>query len=276
MEAEPSKSKNSSYWIVLFIALLFVVVAFIFYQQEEKPAKEIEETFPSHNRWEQHDNNKRRNELANRRDNSGEEERQFDPHQEFIEKGYSKKDIKELTNWDLEASEVPDLKAEKRRGVVNTLSVVDEYDKEGSCSELVIILKKSPHVKVNSLNIDEKGIPNNGLSSMKINQSQEFADTKDSNKEVIKFAIRKIVEKGHTWEWDVYVLKANNNAGTISGGSAGSGVYLTLLSAFYSDTIPKNLAITGAFKTEGEEISTKIESHLIKIPMASRPLCPMQ
>ena len=55
-------------------------------------------------------------------------------------------------------------------------------------------------------------------------------------------------------------MKANSNAGTVSGPSAGSGVYLALLSAFYSDcAIPRNLAITGALETEGEEIPTKIE-----------------
>jgi predicted ATP-dependent protease len=54
--------------------------------------------------------------------------------------------------------------------------------------------------------------------------------------------------------------KANNNVGTVSGSSAGSGVYITLLSAFYSDPIPKNLAITGQFETEKKEIPNKISS----------------
>jgi predicted ATP-dependent protease len=51
-------------------------------------------------------------------------------------------------------------------------------------------------------------------------------------------------------------LKANSNVGTISGPSAGSGVYLALLSAFSSDAIPKNLAITGTLDTEKKEIPT--------------------
>lgn len=56
------------------------------------------------------------------------------------------------------------------------------------------------------------------------------------------------------------MLKANSNAGTISGSSAGVGVYMALLSAFYSDcAIPKNLAVTGALDTEKKEIPTKIE-----------------
>jgi len=45
----------------------------------------------------------------------------------------------------LEAKDCPDLKAEKRRGVVNTLAV-DRGTEKGSCSELVIIKKESPHV----------------------------------------------------------------------------------------------------------------------------------
>jgi hypothetical protein len=74
--------------------------------------------------------------------------------------------------------------------VINTLSVAG---KEGFCSELVIILKESPHVKVDILNYNE-----DSLNSMKIKQSREFADTEDSNKAVIKFAIKKLIEKGHT------------------------------------------------------------------------------
>ena len=55
-------------------------------------------------------------------------------------------------------------------------------------------------------------------------------------------------------------MKANSNATTVSGSSAGSGVYMALLSAFYSDcAIPKNLAITGALETEKKEIPAKIE-----------------
>jgi hypothetical protein len=55
------------------------------------------------------------------------------------------------------------------------------------------------------------------------------------------------------------VLKANSNFGTISGPSAGSGVYMALLSAFFKYSIPKSLAITGEFKTENEQISTEIK-----------------
>ena len=84
-------------------------------------------------------------------------------------------------------SEVPDLKSKKRRGVVNTLAVAG---KEGTCSELVIILKESPHVKANILDKD--------LSKMKIKQSLAFADTEVSNRVVIDFAINKIIEEGHT------------------------------------------------------------------------------
>jgi hypothetical protein len=32
---------------------------------------------------------------------------------------------------------------------------------------------------------------------MKINQSKEFADTRNSNDAVVRFAIAKIIEKGH-------------------------------------------------------------------------------
>jgi hypothetical protein len=82
---------------------------------------------------------------------------------------------------ELEVSDIPNLRVQKRKGVINTLAVAGE---KGSCSELVIILKKSPLVKAY------------GLERMKINQSKEFANTRNSNEEVIRFAIRKLEEKG--------------------------------------------------------------------------------
>src|SRR6266480_621034 len=93
---------------------------------------------------------------------------------------------------------------------------------------------------------------------MKINQSHGFANTRNKNEAVIRFAIRKLKEKGHKWEYDIYVLKPNDNS-TTSGGSAGSGVYLALLSAFYSSTIPKNLAITGKLEVKKKETLNKIK-----------------
>ena len=51
------------------------------------------------------------------------------------------------------------------------------------------------------------------------------------------------------------MIKVNGNAGTISGPSAGSGIYMALLSAFYSDcALPSNLAITGCLETEKKEL----------------------
>ena len=82
------------------------------------------------------------------------------------------------------------MKSEKREGVINTLAVSGEAEK-GSCSELVIILKPSSHVKAD--NFDKSS-----LRSMKINQSHAFADTRGNNEKVIYFAIDKIIEKGHT------------------------------------------------------------------------------
>ncbi|CAI2187106.1 19476_t:CDS:2 [Funneliformis geosporum] len=155
--------------------------------------------------------------------------RQKDQSKKFEEREYYNDRRRNIPPNDNRNNENQQFFHQKGRGVVNTLAV---SGKKGSCSELVIILKESPYVKADILNykID-------GLSSMKIKQSREFADTEDSNRAVI------------------------NNAENISGPSAGSGVYLALLSAFYSDcAIPKNLAITGEFKVEGEEIPTKIKS----------------
>jgi hypothetical protein len=242
MEEESNTNKSNNYWIILVIVLLFVIAALVFSQSETKSKKK---KTPRRNQQGWYDNNQRQDSPINDEDNDNNEEP--DPHQDFIEKGYSKRDIKELTGWELEASEVPDLKAEKRRGVVNTLAVSGEAEK-GSCSQLVIILKKSPHV-----NSKEP-------QWTKIKQSGHFADTSNINEIVIRFAIAKIIEQGYNWKYDVYVLQANSNS-IISGTSAGSGVYMAFLSACYSDcAIPKNLAITGELRTEKKEIPNQTES----------------
>lgn len=82
----------------------------------------------------------------------------------------------------MEASDVPDLKIEKRKGVVNILAV--DNSGKGSVGQLVIILRPSPHVS------------SADLSSMKVNQGQSFADTRNYNDAAIRFAIRKLIERG--------------------------------------------------------------------------------
>ena len=212
-------------------------------QKENKPKKEKFSKYNQQERYDRKQNNPSKNEKD---DNTNEE-----PNQDFIRKGYSDRDIKELKNWGLGASDIPDLKKPRRRGVINTLAF--NGSGKGSCSELVIILKKSPFVSAEKFSKDS-------LDSMKINQSQEFADTRNNNDAVVRFAVDKILESGGKWEYDVYILKANSKAGTISGPSAGSGVYMALLSAFYSDcTVPSNLAVTGELETEKKEIPTQIK-----------------
>lgn len=233
MKEKPKQ--NDNHWIILAVFFSFVVIALILSQQNSK-AKKTNQKFSRYER-----------QNGPTDDENGDDNEDQD-YQEFQQKGYlSKEDIQELRNWGLEASNVPDLKAKKRKGVVNTLAV-DGKTGKGSCSELVIILKKSPHVSADN------------LDSMKVNQSKKFADTRNNNDAIIRFAAKKLIKKGHEWNYDVYVLKANSNATTVSGSSAGSGVYMALLSAFYSDAIPKNLAITGELETEKKEIPSKIET----------------
>ncbi|CAG8681968.1 10798_t:CDS:2 [Ambispora leptoticha] len=64
-----------------------------------------------------HDNGRKQDNPTNDENSNESENQDIDPNQDFIKKGYSDKDIQELT-------------AEKRRGVVNTLAVAG---KEGSC-----------------------------------------------------------------------------------------------------------------------------------------------
>ncbi|CAG8754945.1 11301_t:CDS:2 [Funneliformis caledonium] len=91
------------------------MAALIISQQETKPKKK---KFFSRNQQGQYDNHRDRNDPTDE-ENDDEEENQnnYDPHQGFIKKGYSNKDIQELR-------------------------VAGE---KGFCDELVIILKKSPH-----------------------------------------------------------------------------------------------------------------------------------
>ncbi|CAG8754398.1 2945_t:CDS:2, partial [Cetraspora pellucida] len=164
------------------------------------------------------DRQKRKNnlpDLEDQEDNDENEEedngKDYD-YELFRQKGYFDRDIKELKSWGFESGEVPDLLAEKRRGVVNTLSV--DTEEKGFCSELVILLRESPHTMTID-NLDD---------ILKINQSQGFAD-----------------------------------AATISGTSAGSGVYLALLNArFPNCALSKKLAITGVLDTEKKSTSNKV------------------
>lgn len=245
MEGEPNKKKNNNYWILLTIVLLFIIAALIFSQQENNQEKRAKE-FSHHDQQLWYGNDRRQNSFTNgERSNSSKNQNHSDPNQDFVKKGYSDKDIKKLRDWGFEASEVPDLKGKKRRGVVNTLAVAGETEK-GSCSQLVILKKESSHATRKE------------PEWTKIKQSDHFADT--SNETVIRFAIAKVIEQGYNWKYDVYVLQANSNAIT-SGPSAGSGVYMAFLSACYSDcAIPKNLAITGELRTEKKEIPNQTES----------------
>ncbi|KLL05304.1 MAG: hypothetical protein MRERV_2c025 [Mycoplasmataceae bacterium RV_VA103A] len=254
METKPAKTAKSNYWFILAF-LLIAVIALIIFQSEVKEKKKSSK-FSSRSNWNGNDYKRRKNnlpDLEDQEDNDENEEedngKDYD-YELFRQKGYFDRDIKELKSWGFEAGEVPDLLAEKRRGVVNTLSV--DTEEKGFCSELVILLKESPHTMTID-NLDD---------ILKINQSQGFAEsTRNNNSQVIKFAIRKIIQQGHKWEHDVYVLKVNS-AATISGTSAGSGVYLALLSArFPNCALSKKLAITGVLDTEKKSTSVPIATN---------------
>ncbi|MCE8168323.1 MAG: hypothetical protein I3273_07235 [Candidatus Moeniiplasma glomeromycotorum] len=249
------ENKNNSYWTYIGIAVLLfiVVVAVLIFSQKEDESKEGKIFNHNQQGWYNNNNGWDKNNPSsdrNREDkwNKGKDkpkQKKPDTNQDFREKGYSERDIKQLKDWGFEASDVPDLKAKKRRGVVNTLAVGRKTEK-GSCSQLVIIKKESPHVSSKE------------PQWTKIKQSSHFADTSGVNETVIRFAIAKIIEQGYNWKYDVYVLQANDNA-VISGSSAGSSIYIAFLSACYSDcAIPKSLAITGELKVEKKEIPNEI------------------
>ncbi|KLL01582.1 MAG: hypothetical protein MRERC_14c026 [Mycoplasmataceae bacterium RC_NB112A] len=223
-----------------------VVVSLIIFDQQKVNSKPNKKSSERNLKNDNNDRNERR--LPNNEEKDDNDDPSIE-NQGFIEKRYlDNKGIQGLKHWGLEVKNVPDLKENKRRGAINTLSVDSQNKQKGSVSQLVIILKPSSDV----LSAD--------LRLMKINQSQNFADTRSYNEAVIRFAINKLIEQGSNWKYDVYVLKTNSGASIISSPSAGTGVYVALLSSFYSDfLIPKNLVIAGTLETDKKEIPHQIE-----------------
>lgn len=184
------------------------------------------------------------------------------PHSYIVSlwrKGYHWRDILQLWEWKIPELETPDLKTEKRVGVINELGVIHNPDRlnknlseeerqrldnhAGSAQSLVVIMRKIPGGEP-IINVD-KGqtiIPNYKKNPV------------HNTKKIIKLFLEQ--EKINPIDYQICVLdslEAENfnredrvSFGKGGGKSSDSAVYLALLSAYHQKPISHSVATTGA------------------------------
>lgn len=174
-------------------------------------------------------------------------------------KGYHCWDIVKLWEWNIEEKEAPDLKAEKRIGVINELFVTYDIDRLldksekieeeddlyiGGTKPLVVIVRKVPYG--GKINID-KGYFNAPFTL-------EGKDAGYYAQRVINFTLNQ--ENLNPNQYEIFLLSAlgaeylgreiKAGMGRVAGKSAGSALHLALLSALYQKPIANKVASTGA------------------------------
>lgn len=168
--------------------------------------------------------------------------------------------------------DIPNLKTEKRIGVINGLAVMTDLfsdQREGVVHEVVVIVRKIPNQEL-VINFDSK--------SKDILSLTKHTATNDNQKKIVNLAFRQegVSSQGH----EVSILNVigaenfcqeeKNGYGKASGKSAGSAVYLALLSALKQKPISNRVAATGRIaggakkgKTiDGKEIDLKAGDNL--------------
>ena len=206
---------------------------------------------------------------------------------EFIikcwKKGYHWHDILQLWEWKLSDQEIPDLKAEQRIGVINSLSYLlglpahilealeqkkiskeeakkmMEEDKFGYARNLVVIVRKiasggGPQIKI------DKGVQG----------ASPYGNTLKYTKKLIAFTLNQ--ENINPTQYEVFLLNCvateslDERKTSISiGKSFGTPIYLALLSALYQKPIAKTVASTGAINTSQKKKSGKINDQEISL-----------
>lgn len=167
----------------------------------------------------------------------------------------------------IKENNIPNLKSEKRIGVIKRLAVKDKkiegkkieqvetentvlkkvwYESWGITGEMVVVLEKSEK-KINSVEEIEKNL----------DFFVKFVSKKDEelnkyNKKVVLMGIKSLFELGEISYWDktVYILLNTNSTGK----SAGVPLLLSFYSTYYGVEIPNNLSATGEIDTENGNI----------------------
>jgi hypothetical protein len=202
---------------------------------------------------------------------------------ELEKKGYKSKEsckVCQIWNWEIEESELPDLKKEERIGVVKKLGVgwrknsenksastekfisggitwekfTEWYKHVGIQDEFIIILKKSSKTIASIEELREININFIGGKDEPTNRHRR-------NTLIIGVAeLFKMNEsKKFCWEWDIFLILNNESTGE----SASTALVMALYSAYLKKPIPLNLAATGIVDKSGN--ITKIGSLKEKI-----------
>lgn len=191
------------------------------------------------------------------------------PHSYIInlwKKGYHWGDILQLWQWKIPEPDIPDLKAEKRIGVINELCVMfnfDRLDKDipkeekknldkyvGLTKNMVVIVRKIPD-----------GGPIINIEKGQFNAPMVHKQIGYHTKKIINLFLSQ--EKINSANYQISVLdslgvenfgqEAKVAFGRSGGKSAGNALYLALLSAYHQRPISRQVAATGALS-----LSTKI------------------
>jgi predicted ATP-dependent protease len=166
---------------------------------------------------------------------------------------------------------VPDLKTEKRIGVINGLAVMTDLfsgQREGAVHEVLVIARKIPNQGF-VINFDKKS--QDGLSF-------KTTATNDNQKKIVNLAFQQEGINSQGYEVSILNVIGSENFrqeekvgyGNASGKSAGAALYLALLSALHQKPISNRVATTGRIaggakkgKTiDGKEVDLKAGDNL--------------
>lgn len=195
-------------------------------------------------------------------------------------KGYHWNDIIQLWEWKIPEPDIPDLKAEKRIGVINELAVkVDiergssnEYMEEmkrkggsgyweipylGVSRKLVVIVRKIP-AGGPKINIDE-----NIQESPMDFDNYDKNTTRDYMENLVKLAFGQ-ENNTNSQQHEISIItclgtenlgkETDLNWGKTSGSSAGSAIYLAFLSSLHQKPISNKITATGTIKMKEEKV----------------------
>jgi hypothetical protein len=201
-------------------------------------------------------------------------------------KGYHWHDILQLWGWKIPETDIPDLKAEKEIGVINTLGYLIGLP----CSDiekLETMSEEEKNVFLEKMKNDEMGIltktifivqrsSNPGINLDK--KIQRGASPYDGNtlkyvEKLVKFTFEQ--ENINLNQYEIIILNSigaenfgkegNVKWGNVLGKSIGTAYYLGLLSAVHRKPIAKSVAVTGFINTSGKKIKAKINDQEINI-----------
>ncbi|KLL02493.1 MAG: hypothetical protein MRERC_1c092 [Mycoplasmataceae bacterium RC_NB112A] len=187
-------------------------------------------------------------------------------------KGYHWMDIIQLQRWKIPETDIPDLKAEKRTGVIRELAIIPDFEKlsrgeldfsnpnltpyKGVSRNLIVVVRKIPNNEL-KINLD------NNIQEAPIDFESDKNATRNYIQELVNFTLSqeksinpKQYEISLLWSLGIENFQKEEEIGWggTSGSSAGSAIYLALISAFHQKNISHKVCATGTIKMNEEKV----------------------